>query len=119
MFGVDVYGAEDFRCSCSEDGTASKGAFYGCGTENRETEECATAREAEERLFESIGRYFHISSQAEQVETQDETGSLERLAESFADVPLARQCRAALNAENIRTYTATGGFHFVTDTESP
>ena len=96
MFGVDVYGAEDFGCSLFEDGTASTGTLHGSGAKDRQEEARAASRKAEAGLFEDIGRYFHLFSQAEQMEAQD-----------------------AFDAENIRTYTATGGFQFVSDTKSP
>lgn len=118
MFGVDVYGSEDFGRSLFEDRTASERAFFGRGAENRQAKVRETARETQDRLFEDIGRYFCVSAQAEQVETQNASSGLERLTESFADVPLARRGSAALYAENVRTYTAVGGFQFSADTES-
>lgn len=118
MFGVDVYGVEDFGRPLFEDGTATKRAFLSGGAENRKAKVCETARETQDRLFEDIGRYFCVSAQDEQMETQNTSSGLERPEESFADFPLARRGSAALYAENIRTYTARGGFQFSADTES-
>ena len=118
MFGVNVYGSENIRRAKSEDGTATERAFFSGGAENREKKICQTTRETQDRLFEDIGRYFCVSAQAEQVETQDTSSCLEGLEESFADFPLTRRDSAALYAENIRTYTSRRGFQFGADTES-
>ena len=112
-----MHGFEDFGRSFAENGTATEGTLYRHGTEDRQNAAAQASREAETRLFEDIGRYFHISAQNEQMETQNAPSSVEVFAESFNNAPIEGERLAALATENVCTYTAEGGFQFKSDTE--
>ena len=97
-----LYWSEDIGCFVSEDLLSREREIHSSRTENRQKARNKTAREAETGLFEDIGTYFHLSSQAEQVEAEDETGSLEGFADCQEGIQAQGHTRVAFYEKDLR-----------------
>ena len=96
-----MYWNENIGCFVSENLLPDEGEILGTGAEDRQKKTDKAAEETASGLFEDIGRYFHISSQAEQVETQDEASSVERLAACQEGISPQRHTRVALYEKDL------------------
>lgn len=97
-----MYWSENLGCFVSENVLPTEREFFSCGAENREKAKNKITEEAESGLFENIGRYFHISSQAEQMEAEDEAGGLERLTGSQEGIQAEGHTRVTLYEKDVR-----------------
>ena len=97
-----MYWSEDIGCFVSENLLSGEREIHSSRTENRQKESNKTTREAETGLFEDIGTYFHLSSQAEQVEAEDETGSLEGFTDCQESVQAQGHTRVAFYEKDVR-----------------
>lgn len=99
--GGFMYRSESLGCFVSENLLPGKRALHGDGAENRKKETNKASEEAETGLFEDIGEYFRIREQAQQVETEDETSSLERPSEREEGIQAEGHTRVTLYEKDI------------------
>lgn len=102
MPGGVMFWSENLGCFVSKDILSTERELFCGGAENREKAKGKTTEEAENGLFEDIGRYFHISSSAEQMEAEDEAGGLERLTGSQEGIQAEGHTRVALYEKDVR-----------------
>ncbi len=118
MSGGNVYGLEGVGRLEYKDGTASERAFHGGGRKDREEKIYQATRKTEGGLFEAIGQYFRLSSQAEQMEAQNAASCLEGHEECVDTFQVDGASVATFSTENVCTLTSEDGLDFVADTKS-